>query len=277
MKLRNIAFLFVFLLLFSACKGKKKKHDNGGNDKPKTEVITTEVDTKSPLFKEAENMYLKQDTFSTAEIKFDLKLQLPDRNVSGSGTLRIANDSLIWLYIKAFGLEIARAKLTKDSVFAVVKLKNQYFKSDYTALKQFFPIDFDFSILQSVFLNKFFLFPKNKIENLAYFSPQEKDGKLQLNSVKSYNTKYGMSDEIIVARETSRVLKNSAVVLSSQKGVSINYKGENKFPMHTLPEEVQFEGIGTDFTVTFFYNKAVFGKALQYPLTIPANYTEMKF
>lgn len=276
MKLRNIAFLFVLLVLFSACKGKKKKQNNG-NDAPKTEVIVSEVDKNSPLFKEAENMYLKQDTFSTAEIKFDLKLELPDKNVSGSGTLRIANDSLIWLYIKAFGLEIARAKLTKDSIFAVVKLKNQYFKSDYSALKQFFPINFDFSILQSVFLNKFFIFPENKVENLSYFSPSEDGENLRLNSVKSYNSKYGMSNEIVVTRETFRVVKNSAVVLASQKGVSINYNGENDFQMHKLPVEVQFEGIGTDFTVTFYYNKAVFGKALQYPLTIPANYTEMKF
>ena len=276
MKLRNIAFLFVLLLLFSACKGKKKKQNNG-DDKPKTEVIVSEVDKNSPLFKEAENMYLKQDTFSTVEIKFDLKLQLPDKNVSGSGTLRIANDSLIWLYIKAFGLEIARAKLMKDSVFAVVKLKNQYFKSDYSALKQFFPINFDFSILQSVFLNKFFIFPENKIENLSYFSPSESGENLRLNSVKSYNSKYGMSNEIIVTRETLRVIKNSAIILSSQKGVSINYNGENDFQVHKLPVEVQFEGIGTDFTVTFYYNKAVFGKTLQYPLTIPANYTEMKF
>ena len=276
MKLRNIAFVFVLLLLFSSCKDRKKKH-NEVNNKPTTEITPVEVDIDSPLFKEAREIYNNQDTFSTAEIKFNLKLQLPERNVSGSGTLRIANDSLIWLYVKAFGLEIARAKLTKDSVFAVVKLKNQYFKSDYSALKQFFPINFDFSILQSVFLNKFFIFPENKIEKLSYFSYSDEDKNLRLKSSNSYTQKYGMSNEILVSRENNRVIKNSAVISTSQKGVSINYSGENDFQSHKLPVEVQFEGIGTDFTVTFYYDKAVFGKALQYPLTIPANYTEMKF
>lgn len=276
MKLKNITFLLIFLLLFSSCKDRKKKH-NEVNDKPKTEITPVEVDIDSPLFKEAREMYNNQDTFSTAEIKFNLKLQLPERNVSGSGTLRIANDSLIWLYVKAFGLEIARAKLTKDSVFAVVKLKNQYFKSDYSALKQFFPIDFDFSILQSVFLNKFFIFPENKIEKLSYFSYSDEGENMRLKSSNFYTQKYGMSNEILVSRENNRVIKNSAVISTSQKGVSINYSGENDFQLHKLPVEVQFEGIGTDFTVTFYYDKAVFGKALQYPLTIPANYTEIKF
>lgn len=276
MKLKNITFLLIFLLLFSSCKDRTKKH-NEVNDKPKTEITPVEVDIDSPLFKEAREIYNNQDTFSTAEIKFNLKLQLPERNVSGSGTLRIANDSLIWLYVKAFGLEIARAKLTKDSVFAVVKLKNQYFKSDYSALKQFFPIDFDFSILQSVFLNKFFIFPENKIEKLSYFSYSDEGENLRLKSSNFYTQKYGMSNEILVSRENNRVIKNSAVISTSQKGVSINYSGENDFQLHKLPVEVQFEGIGTDFTATFYYDKAVFGKALQYPLTIPANYTEIKF
>lgn len=276
MKYRNIAFLLVFLLLFSACKGKKKRHDDV-NNKPKVETSDVEVDINSPLFKEAREIYNNQDTFSTAEIKFNLKLQLPERSVSGSGTMRIANDSLIWLYIKAFGFEVARAKLTRDSVFAVVKMKNQYFKSDYSSLKNFFPIDFDFSILQSVFLNKFFIFPKNKIENLSYFSFTDDNSNLRLNSTKSYNQKYSMSDEILVSRENKRVKKNTAIILSSQKGVSINYVGETDFGLHKLPVEVQFEGIGTDFSVTFYYDKAVFGKKLQYPLIIPTNYTEMKF
>lgn len=276
MKYRNIAFLLVFLLLFSACKGKKKRHDDV-NNKPKVETSDVEVDINSPLFKEAREIYNNQDTFSTAEIKFNLKLQLPERSVSGSGTMRIANDSLIWLYIKAFGFEVARAKLTRDSVFAVVKMKNQYFKSDYSSLKNFFPIDFDFSILQSVFLNKFFIFPKNEIENLSYFSFTDDNSNLRLNSTKSYNQKYSMSDEILVSRENKRVKKNTAIILSSQKGVSINYVGETDFGLHKLPVEVQFEGIGTDFSVTFYYDKAVFGKKLQYPLIIPTNYTEMKF
>jgi hypothetical protein len=276
MKYRNIAFLLVFLLLFSACKGKKKRHDDV-NNKPKVETSDVEVDINSPLFKEAREIYNNQDTFSTAEIKFNLKLQLPERSVSGSGTMRIANDSLIWLYIKAFGFEVARAKLTRDSVFAVVKMKNQYFKSDYSSLKNFFPIDFDFSILQSVFLNKFFIFPKNEIENLSYFSFTDDNSNLRLNSTKSYNQKYSMSNEILVSRENKRVKKNTAIILSSQKGVSINYVGETDFGLHKLPIEVQFEGIGTDFSVTFYYDKAVFGKKLQYPLIIPTNYTEMKF
>ena len=274
MKFKVFVFLLVIPFVLYSCKGKHKKNQNVDNSVNK-ENITDGVDQTSPLFTLARDIYMSQDTFSTVEIKFDLKLQLPERNVSGSGTLRIANDSLMWFYIKALGFEIARAKLTKDSVFAVIKIKNQYFKGDYSLLKQFFPIEFDFSILQSVFLNKFFLFPENKVEYLKYFLVAENNCLLKLNSIKSYNDRYGLSDEILISRESSRVTKNSAIVQQSNKGVSITYGELKDFSLHKLPQEVTFQGIGTDFNVSFNYTKVVFAKKLQYPLTIPNGYKEL--
>ncbi len=274
---RIVFFVVIPLLFLSSCKGKKKADNNHDNKQNVTVSSDTGVDLSSPLYLKARDMYLNQDTFSTVEIKFDLKLQLPDKNVSGSGTLRMANDSLMWLYIKAFGLEIARAKFTKDSVFAVVKLKNQYFKGDYSVLKKFFPVDFDFDILQSVFLNKFFLFPKNSVENLSYFTPEEQNGKLILSSGEKFAQNYSMINKITLSTQKNRVEENVAVTVQSQKGIKIRYADLKDFGGHLLPLQVVFEGQGTDFSVEFDYQKAVFGKALQYPLTIPATYKPFEF
>jgi hypothetical protein len=274
---RIVFFVVIPLLFLSSCKGKKKADNNHDNKQNVTVSSDTGVDLSSPLYLKAKDMYLNQDTFSTVEIKFDLKLQLPDKNVSGSGTLRMANDSLMWLYIKAFGLEIARAKFTKDSVFAVVKLKNQYFKGDYSVLKKFFPVDFDFDILQSVFLNKFFLFPKNSVENLSYFTPEEQSGKLILSSGEKFAQNYSMINKITLSTQKNRVEENVAVTVQSQKGIKIRYADLKDFGGHLLPLQVVFEGQGTDFSVAFDYQKAVFGKALQYPLTIPSTYKPFEF
>lgn len=274
---RIVFFVVIPLLFLSSCKGKKKPNHNHDNKQNVTVSSDTGVDLSSPLYLKAKDMYLNQDTFSTVEIKFDLKLQLPDKSVSGSGTLRMANDSLMWLYVKAFGLEIARAKFTKDSVFAVVKLKNQYFKGDYSVLKKFFPVDFDFDILQSIFLNKFFLFPKNSVENLSYFTPEEQNGKLILSSGKKFSENYSMINKITLSPEKNRVEENMAVTVQSQKGIKIRYADLKDFGGHLLPLQVVFEGQAADFSVAFDYQKAVFGKALQYPLTIPATYKPFEF
>lgn len=274
---RIVFFVVIPLLFLSSCKGKKKPNPNHDNKQNVTVSSDTGVDLSSPLYLKAKDMYLNQDTFSTVEIKFDLKLQLPDKSVSSSGTLRMANDSLMWLYVKAFGLEIARAKFTKDSVFAVVKLKNQYFKGDYSVLKKFFPVDFDFDILQSIFLNKFFLFPKNSVENLSYFTPEEQNGKLILSSGKKFSENYSMINKITLSPEKNRVEENMAVTVQSQKGIKIRYADLKDFGGHLLPLQVVFEGQAADFSVAFDYQKAVFGKALQYPLTIPATYKPFEF
>lgn len=274
---RIVFFVVIPLLFLSSCKGKKKPNPNHDNKQNVTVSSDTGVDLSSPLYLKAKDIYLNQDTFSTVEIKFDLKLQLPDKSVSGSGTLRMANDSLMWLYVKAFGLEIARAKFTKDSVFAVVKLKNQYFKGDYSVLKKFFPVDFDFDILQSIFLNKFFLFPKNSVENLSYFTPEEQNGKLILSSGKKFSENYSMINKITLSPEKNRVEENMAVTVQSQKGIKIRYADLKDFGGHLLPLQVVFEGQAADFSVAFDYQKAVFGKALQYPLTIPATYKPFEF
>lgn len=280
MKIKNLLFILTISLLIFSCKGKdknKKESENNFNTQKTETVDVKKTNSNNPLILKAKEIFNNQDTFSTVEIKFNLELKTAERNVSGSGTLRMANDSIIWLYVKALGFEVARATMTKDSVMAVVKLKNQYFKGDYSCLKQIFPVDFDFEILQSIFLNKFFLFPTNKIENLNYFDPEEESGILKLTSNDFYKSSYQLSDEIIINTSTNRVETNSAMLTAQNKGLKIKYSNIKQFGPHKLPENVVFEGIGTDFSVSFEYKKIDFGKKLSYPLTIPASYTPLKF
>ncbi|MCR5454796.1 MAG: DUF4292 domain-containing protein [Bacteroidales bacterium] len=276
MKTKFLFGLMALLLLMGSCKGKKKKQDNNGTDKPTVEIVNNgSADPK--LLNNVKNLFAEKDTFSTVEIGFNLKLESPERNLSASGQLRIANDSVIWLYVKALGFEVARAKFTKDSVAAVVKLKNSYFKGDYSAMKRYIPVAVDFSVLQSIFMNEIFLFPENDVKNLSYFSFFDDDNSLRVTSFDNanYAKKFGFNYLFNVAKSNSRI--NTAVVEMPQnhKQVKIEYSDYNNVVGHLMPYELKISM--DESVVTFTTNKITFGKNLKYPLTIPSNYKPFNF
>lgn len=279
-------FVLASVLLLSSCKGKNKKQND--NTKPGTEVVNNNngvskpgsalTSANDPMLLKAKDIYNAQDTFSTVEIKFDMSVSLPDKNISGSGQLRIDSGKQMWLFLKVLGFEAGRVLFTPDSVKAVVPLKKAYFKGDYQYLKNFFPVDIDFDILQSIFLDKFFLFPNNNPDNLTYFKYTEEGSNMTLSTFdfSDYSTKFGIDDCIKLNTATKRMTENYAMIAKQNKGLKIQYAEVEDFGGHLLPKEVKFEGVGTNFTVVFSYNKATFGKNLSFPLNIPNNYTPFK-
>ena len=263
--------LVSLILLLGACH--KHKGKKGNNQKP-VEVEIVNNGKSDPALKDAaKKLFDEKDTFSTVEIGFNLKLNSPERNVSASGQLRIANDSVIWLYVKALGFEVARAKFTKDSVAAVVKLKNSYFKGDYSLMKRYIPVAVDFSVLQSIFLNQIFLFPENDVKNLSYFDFYDNDNMLNVSSF--VNPEYGFNYLFNVDKE-NRHLNNATVEIpKSHKIVKIEYSDYKTVAGHLMPYELKITM--DDSEVTFSTNKITFGKKLNYPLTIPASYKPFEF
>ena len=65
-------------------------------------------------------------------------------------------DSIIWVSITKFGIEGARVKLTKDSVFFINKLYAEAFNGDYNFFSSLLGFKVDFGIIQSFILAKDF-------------------------------------------------------------------------------------------------------------------------
>jgi hypothetical protein len=283
MKIKVLLGLLIAAFLFASCGNKKKRH-NKNTDTPTVEVVSGS--SNPALLNAVKEYFAEKDTFSTVEIGFNLKLNSPERNLSASGQLRIANDSVIWLYVKALGFEVARAKFTKDSVAAVVKLKSSYFKGDYSLMKRYIPVAVDFSVLQSIFLNQIFLFPENDVKNLAYFSFFD-DG--ELLSVTSFgNPKYakefGFNYLFNIDKSNKHLSKATVEIPKSRKIVKIEYSDYKTVAGHLMPHEMKIDMDDSDVVsttnksvVTFTVNKITFGKKLNFPLTIPSNYKPFQF
>lgn len=78
------------------------------------------------------------------------------------GQLRMQKDSVIWLsFSPALGLEVARLKITPDSIKFMNRLDRVYFEGDYQLLNNYLQTTIDFDILQSLLIGNDFTFYDN--------------------------------------------------------------------------------------------------------------------
>ena len=60
-------------------------------------------------------------------------------------------DSILYLNIHAYGIEVMRAVFTPDSIIYVNKLTSQYYKGTYAPIAAFLPFAVDFQTVQALF------------------------------------------------------------------------------------------------------------------------------
>ena len=99
-------------------------------------------------------------TFDWLAAKFTIKMG----DLSANGQIRMRKDSVIWVSLTKF-IEVARVKLTPDSLFFHNKIQNEYYAGNYDFLKKNFGVEMDFSLLESLLTgNDFPLYAKTHHE-----------------------------------------------------------------------------------------------------------------
>jgi hypothetical protein len=87
------------------------------------------------------------------------RMQLEEKDgdkVSSNLSLRIRKDSLIWIsVVPALGIEVARLRITPDSLYLVNRLNKTYFAGDYTLIRENFKVDVDFAMVQAILLGNY--------------------------------------------------------------------------------------------------------------------------
>ena len=79
-------------------------------------------------------------------------------------------DSILYLNIHAYGIELMRAVFTPDSITFVNKLTYQYYKGTYAPIRNRLPFSFDFQTVQALFNGNTEQLPKGKKLSFEYSS-----------------------------------------------------------------------------------------------------------
>jgi Domain of unknown function (DUF4292) len=94
----------------------------------------------------------------------DVDIESPKINQSAKADIRWRRDSVIWLNVKKFGFNVARAQVTRDSVFVLSYFQSSYAAEPLTYIEKQFGLPADFDLLQNFMLGKpIFLTDKKKL------------------------------------------------------------------------------------------------------------------
>lgn len=140
------------LLLFQACKTQRSIS--------RQPVVAKE--TAFLLQKLQENQLHFEWLTSRATIRMENQNQRMDLRAR----FRLKKDSIIWASLSpALGLELARLKISHDSLRFLNRMERVYFEGDYQLITRIMPTTIDFNLLQSLLLGHGFpLFDKDAFQ-----------------------------------------------------------------------------------------------------------------
>jgi Domain of unknown function (DUF4292) len=156
----RINFLHIVILISAFTLSNCKTSKNVTSAKP--EPVTPSAFTATSVLKKMDDNNLKVDWMS-GDVGTDY--QGEPMNISANMNVRFRRDSVIWMNIKKLGFNVARAKITPDSIFVINYLQSSYIAQDLKYIERKFNLPANFDVLQNLMLgNPIFLIDKKQLK-----------------------------------------------------------------------------------------------------------------
>lgn len=134
--MRQYLLLFIIGLAFIGCKSNK--------------IINT---GPAPIFNDGELISALENRntdWNWLVAKAGINIDSPDEKVGGTMYLRMKKDSVIWIMVKKFGVEAARAQLTPDSFTIIYRFDRAYDTGRLSSLMHHYNLDLGFEDMQQM-------------------------------------------------------------------------------------------------------------------------------
>lgn len=138
--LRLFSALLFFIAVFSSCKHQQQITLNNGK---------CILDFKNARTLNA-NLKANEFKFDRLNAKMSVDATIDSTTNSVTVSLRMKKDSIIWMSLSKLGIEGARVLITKDSVKFLDRIKNKFFKGDFSYISKLLNTELDFEMLQSL-------------------------------------------------------------------------------------------------------------------------------
>ncbi len=159
----RILLLFSLIFLFTSCK--KDLFQFNYSEKKRLKI------------EELEFEYLQ----AKSKLKYDDGIQ----NFSANATIRIRQDSLIWISISSTGVEAIRSIIQKDSIFVIDRLKKEYRQFSFDSLQRTYNIPIDYDMVQAALIGNLIKSRKNNdkvLKDEDFFILKQNSDKLNIDN-----------------------------------------------------------------------------------------------
>lgn len=125
--------------------------------------------------------------------KVSTSMESPDENVSGSMTIRMKKDSVLWVAVKKFGWEAARLLVEKDQYTILYRLESAYESGNISQINDIISVTANFEDIQQLMFGNVIL-PENeeinfRKDSVYYVILTKVDGIILEYFVNGYNLK----------------------------------------------------------------------------------------
>jgi hypothetical protein len=205
-----------------------------------------------------------------------------DQVINMRGAVRIDRDSVIMISVSAFaGIEVARIKLTNDSVRIIDRINNIYFAGSYEDSGRFLPLPVSFNFVQGFF----FASAINFIDEFEDMSEDERiynfENELLTVQIKT-NFFSGVKKNYDLARislDPDFMVHNIDLLSGDQKMyVSLNYGSYNVYDGFSLPESIEMYYLSHNLPLkaTLRIGRIELNRDLTFPFSVPERYKKIE-
>lgn len=253
----NNKILSVALLLFTILFSCKRPPAKSLPPTPPSESSPEKVNVKNIDF---------------AYFKSKSKVTYTDATASQNATVdvRIKKDSLIWLSINKVGIEGLRSLITRDSIFVIDRLNDDYQVYDFPSLSKKFNFPITFELLQAAIVGNVLL--EEQLTTETNIDKEQGFYLLQQSQRSVTVTNY-------VSLNDLKLKRVSIVEKPANNSLNVQYENFNAldnflFPYNSSVSLIYQSPQGNyNTTVTIEHTKAeILDRDIKFPFTVPQKY-----
>lgn len=239
---------------------------------------------KEPL-KEAKSIFLLEQLaaselqFTWFSAKFSIDYIFDKKLTEFKGQIRIKRDSMIWIsFSPALGIEMARLKITEDSVFYMNRINKTYLVGDYAFISDFLQTEIDFDILQSLIIgNDFQFYDKSKfrasVDGHEYKLSTTERRKLKKHVKHGENEGRAFFQNIWLNPENFKISRVTLKEITEDKKLDAYYSDFRDHEGQLFPFDIDFEIMANEkIRVEVDYSRIKIDEEQSFPFTIPSKY-----
>ncbi len=268
-----IIFIIISSIVISSCNTLKKSGSNTINKS--NDTIPTNSEINKPKFDDKEALLLLKNQLNYQWFSTRVKALITNDNETQSVLIFVVNkkDSIIYLNISKFAIELSRAVLTKDSVKFMNKLDMTYYVGDYSIFPKKFGVTLNFNMIQSIFIaSDFNQFDDNfsviNSDSTVIFSQQNRKNKKE-------NIK--INQTITYSKQNSSIFSNSIEDVFSQQKAIVTYNQYQIIENNKFPQFWQIEIPGIKIKAQFLNESLHFNIEGPTSIRIPERYKPISF
>jgi len=190
-------------------------------------------------------------------------------NLGGSrnnfgGQIRIENGQQIWITVTAVGgfFEVARLKITRDSVFLHNRLERTATIRDFSFFREMIGVDFTFDMLQDILVGNHFLGEPNGEYTVDFF-----EGDFLFVDERNFGN---LSFDFILSSLHYRFL-SLTIRDRENRSVDIRYDNYGAFGGYLFPQSLHIRTVEPMFEAVLHYQRIQLNVPQNMPFSIPAS------